>query len=98
MARTSVAHSGAPSRELRGLEIFHRGGIERIGRDLFIVPSCSRGEYLADLDAEACSCPDYRSRRKACKHVYAATLFRAWLRGTARRLAPMFAGESDEEP
>ena len=100
MARTSVAHSGAPSRELRGLAIFHRGGIERAGCDLFIVPGCSgaASEYLVDLDAEACNCPDYRSRRKACKHVYAATLFRAWLRGTARRLAPMFAGESDEEP
>jgi len=95
MARTSVAHSGASSRELRGLAIFHRGGIERAGCDLFIVPGCSGAvsEYLVDLEAETCSCPDYARRRKACKHVYAATLYRAWLRASARRVAPVFADD-----
>ncbi len=39
------------------------------------VPSCSSPcFYLVDLQAETCTCPDFRSRGKPCKHVFAAVI------------------------
>ena len=91
--RKSTVPPPPSSREERGLELYRRGGIELIARDLYMVPSSSRRrvEYLVDLDAEACECPDHRRTGGPCKHAYAALLYRSWLRRAARTIAPALA-------
>jgi hypothetical protein len=62
--------------------------IEHEGRGVYRVPSCS-GQgvtYAVDLAVfggeESCNCPD---RERPCKHLIAATIFRAKARTRARR-------------
>jgi SWIM zinc finger len=89
--------SGHPStREQRGLELYRRGGIERIARDLYLVPSRTkrRVEYLVDLERQGCDCRDHARTGGPCLHVYAAMLYRAHLRRAARIIAPVL--EADE--
>ncbi len=39
------------------------------------VPSCSGPRFYAvNLEEESCTCADFRNRRKACKHVFAAVI------------------------
>lgn len=40
------------------------------------VPSCNKVSrfYAVNLEEESCSCADFRNRRKACKHVFAAVI------------------------
>ncbi len=62
--------------------------IEHQGHGKYTVPSCSgEGSYEVDLkvftdEPESCSCPD---RERPCKHLVAATIFRAKARTRARR-------------
>jgi SWIM zinc finger len=86
------------TRESRGLELYRRGGIERIARDVYLVPSCSRrgADYLVDLAAESCECADHQRHGGPCKHAYAALLYRAWIRRAARTIAPALAVAGDE--
>jgi len=81
------------TRELRGLKLYrdHAGEIEHIGHGRYEVPSCSGGSYRVDLDIsgdeETCSCPDHaRHPELTCKHLAAATIFRAKARIAARRI------------
>ncbi len=57
-----------------GLVIATRGGIQRRGGDRFLVPSQSgQGHYLVTLGKTPfCTCDDFETRRKPCKHVHAA--------------------------
>ena len=77
------------TREGRGLELYRRGGIERIARDLYIVPSRTerRVEYFVDLERQSCECRDHARTGGPCKHVYAAMLYQAWIRRSARVVA-----------
>jgi len=79
----------ADTRAARGLELYRRGGIERISRDAFIVPSRTRRrvEYFVDLERETCECRDHARTGAPCLHTYAAMLYRAWLRRSARVVA-----------
>jgi hypothetical protein len=100
MAQDQSTAPGPPStRETRGLELYKRGGIERIARDLYIVPSRTRGrvEYLVDLEDQSCECEDYKRHGEPCLHAYAAMLYRAWIRRAARTIAPALvdAGAGD---
>ena len=88
------------TREARGLEIYRRGGIERIARDLYIVPSRTRRrvEYLVDLEHHGCQCVDHQKTGGPCLHVYAAMLYRAWIRRAARTIAPvLMPGDAADE-
>ena len=77
-------------RAMRGLALWGSplgAEIEHEGRGVYSVPSCSgQGTYTADLavfgEEESCNCPD---RARPCKHLVAATIFRAKARTAARR-------------
>jgi hypothetical protein len=86
----------APTRErvLRGLDLYREHGdeIEHEGHGVYTVPGCSGGSYTVDLvpfgGEESCSCPDYRRHKRtgtSCKHIVAATIYRAKGRAAARR-------------
>ncbi len=96
MATTDSTAPAPPStRESRGLELYRCGGIERIARDLYIVPSRTRRrvEYLVDLAAESCECADHKRHGGPCLHAYAAMLYRAWIRRAARSIAQVLMDE-----
>jgi uncharacterized Zn finger protein len=89
-----IAHPAPPTttRELRGLELYREHGdeITHEGHGVYTVPGCSGGTYTVDLaiggGEESCNCPDFERHKEPCKHVYAATTFRARARATARRV------------
>ncbi len=89
--RKSTVPPPPSTREARGLELYRRGGIERIARDLYIVPSRTRrgAEYLVDLERQSCDCRDHARTGGPCLHVYAALIYRAHLRRAARIIAPV---------
>jgi hypothetical protein len=93
----STATPHPTTREARGLALYLERGSEfvRVSRDTFLVPSCSRRrhDYLVDLAADTCECFDNRERGHHCKHLYAARLYRAWLRRAARTIAPVLMDE-----
>ena len=85
----STAPAPPSTREERALELYRRGGIERIARDIYMVPSRSRRrvEYDGDLALERCQCRDHRRSGGLCLHIYAATVYRAHLQAAARAVA-----------
>lgn len=98
--KESSASPAHPStREQRGLELYRRGGLERIARDLYIVPSRTRrrAEYLVDLAGETCECADHDRNGGPCLHAYAAMLYRAHLRRAARTIAPVLADDAGDD-
>jgi hypothetical protein len=99
MATTESSAPARPStREQRGLEVYRRGGIERIARDLYIVPSRTRWrvEYFVDLERQSCECRDHQRTGAACLHIYAAMLYQAWIRRSARVVATSGALDAGE--
>jgi SWIM zinc finger len=97
--KSSASPAHPSTREQRGLELYRRGGIERIARDLYIVPSRTRrgAEYLVDLAAAAprCECADHKRHGGPCLHAYAALIYRAHLRRAARVIAPVLADAAE---
>ncbi len=83
---TSSVPAPPPTRELRGIMLYRLRGdeITHEGRGVYLVPGCSGGSYTVDLAVfggeESCNCPD---RAPVCKHLVAATIYRA--KTTARR-------------
>ena len=72
------------TREHRALALYHEHGhkIERIGEDLFRVPSCTgRAAYTVRYggEGESCSCPDFEFGRgeRSCKHLLAVGIYHA---------------------
>ena len=63
---------GDKVRQRRGMAIAAMVRIKRITMG-FLVPSQSgKGNYTVSLEGtRCCSCPDYESRQKDCKHIYA---------------------------
>ncbi len=89
MIEQSLAQPAPPStRELRGLALYrdHHDEIKHTGHGRYEVPGCSGGRYEVNLaiagGTESCNCPD---RAPVCKHLIAATIFRAKSRAKARR-------------
>lgn len=66
------------AREERGRQIARSTQIKRVGRR-WAVPSqtCAAERYLVDVEASACTCPDYQ-RRGTCKHQHAVLFWIAW--------------------
>ena len=61
------------TREARGLQIALSSHITRL-ENLWIVPSQTGSKkYAVDLDNDppTCTCPDYETRRRECKHIFA---------------------------
>jgi hypothetical protein len=83
----------ATTREQRGLALYRsRGaGIIHEGRGVYSVPGRSGGSYTVNLsvftdEPETCSCPDHaRHPELTCKHLAAASIYRAKSRAKARR-------------
>lgn len=77
----SLAHPRTPTtREARGIALFREQGdeIQHVSGWRWRVPSCSGdAQYIVDLRAQSCQCPDYRRHGVACKHITAATIARA---------------------
>ncbi len=91
-AKEEQAYPPWKERALRGLALWGDPlgrQIEHIGHGVYSVPSCS-GQgvtYEVDLkvfadEPESCNCPD---TERPCKHLVAATIFRAKARTRARR-------------
>ena len=83
------------TRQSRAIELFQRGGFERLSRDVIIVENHkNRAEYTVDLAHLSCGCEDFNQHHHiegfCCKHILAAKMWRDWLRGMARDLAPYF--------
>ncbi len=81
------------TRELRGLALYrdYADEIAHEGRGVYTVPGCSGGTYTVNLAVfggeESCSCPDHRNHPEySCKHLVAATIYRAKTRMAARRV------------
>ncbi len=96
MTNRSLAQPAPPppatTRELRGLALYRSRGaeIEHIGHGVYRVPACGGGVYEVNLkvfadEPESCNCPDYQRHKQPCKHIYAASLYRAKSRAKARR-------------
>ncbi len=85
MSESSVAKT---TRIERGIALYRERGdeIERTTANTYSVPSCS-GEttYVVRLDRGTCECPDHaRHPELTCKHLSAATIKAAKLRGRRR--------------
>lgn len=67
------------AREQRGLELAAtRLSSFRLNGNLWSVPSATGDgtRYSVDIEAGRCSCPDFFTRGKPCKHIYAARIVR----------------------
>ena len=102
MATTSLAHVARPStREQRGIALYRERGdeIAPLGHGKYNVPGCTGGPYVVDLaplgGEESCSCPDH-AKGHTCKHLIAATIYRAKRLAAHRRRSssrPRFSPE-----
>lgn len=59
------------SRYDKGMELYKEGKVKVGANGLFKVS----GYYEADTERMTCTCPDYRTRKESCKHLFAAMLF-----------------------
>jgi len=90
--KTTAPSPHPPTRASRGVALFrdHGDEIEPRSHGRYVVPGCSGGSYTVDLAVfggeESCTCPDHRRHPEtACKHIHAATLYRARVRMAARK-------------
>ncbi len=86
------------TRELRGLTLYREHGeeITHERRGVYTVPGCTgRGTYTVNLAVfggeESCNCPD---RAAVCKHLIAATIYRAKTTARRRTTRPRFSPET----
>ena len=63
--------NGSRARSDKGMELYKQGKVVVSKNDLLKV----RGYYEADTGKMTCNCPDYKTRKEACKHLFAAMLF-----------------------
>ena len=71
------------TRELRGLKLFKEHGheIEHPYPGIYVVPGCAEGSYVVHLSPrERCECLDFERHHEPCKHIYAASIYRAKVR------------------
>ncbi|MGE5444548.1 MAG: hypothetical protein ACM3SR_08095 [Ignavibacteriales bacterium] len=59
------------SRHDKGMELYKSGRVSIGANGLFKVS----GYYECDTEKMSCTCPDYRTRKESCKHLFAAMLF-----------------------
>lgn len=63
--------NGSKSRYSKGLELYKSRKVSIGDKGLFKVS----GYYDVDTEKMTCTCPDYRTRKETCKHLYASMLF-----------------------
>jgi hypothetical protein len=63
--------NNSKSRYEKGMEIYKSGKVSINCDGLFKV--C--GYYEVDTDKMVCNCPDHRTRKQTCKHIFASMLF-----------------------
>ena len=67
-------------RELRGLAIVAKGGmVRKVDNDVYLVRGSEAGWWYRvswNGGGWTCVCEDYRTRKRACKHVYAVLFFK----------------------
>jgi hypothetical protein len=88
------------TRQDRGIRLFEEGAFERVSRHVWIVENPKRPEspaHTVDLEAGTCSdCPDHEYHKHIdgflCYHQIAVELYAAWIRKSARIIAPVFGG------
>ncbi len=88
------------TRQSRGVELFYEGAFERISSEVFIVEGpTSDGAYTVNLERMSCDCQDFEYHRHVdgfvCKHIIGTGLYAAWLRKSAKVIAPIFRHEED---
>ncbi len=74
----SEANASEQMRMVRGYAIISKGDIpRRIDNKTFSISSQNgNGEYIVKTDRKcSCTCPDYESRKKECKHIHAVRFF-----------------------
>src|SRR3989338_6510320 len=61
------------TREQRGQLIAQKYMIKRTDKGYEVPSQFNKGKYLVKVkyDISECNCPDYETRRKKCKHIYA---------------------------
>jgi SWIM zinc finger len=59
------------SRYEKGMRLYEEGKVKIRSNGLFKVS----GYYDTDPENMTCGCPDYKKRKEACKHLFAAMLF-----------------------
>ena len=72
-------------RQVRGRQIAALGRIKRNRLGWRVPSQANRGHYIVNLDDDHdpfCTCPDFETRHKPCKHIYAVEFM------TERRIAP----------
>lgn len=63
------------SRREKGLFLARSKGIKQISAGCWVVPSSTgAGAYAVNVTARTCTCPDFETRRKPCKHLLAVEL------------------------
>ncbi|MGE5443983.1 MAG: hypothetical protein ACM3SR_05185, partial [Ignavibacteriales bacterium] len=59
------------SRHDKGMELYKAGRVSINSNGLFKVS----GYYDVDTERMTCTCPDYKTRKETCKHLFADMLF-----------------------
>lgn len=79
MIGTTTTEAANPRRE-RGLALYRsrHAQIRHVVGDKYVVPSAtSDADYIVDVEARRCSCPDHQERLTRCKHLWAVSYFRS---------------------
>lgn len=63
--------NSSKSRYEKGMELYKQGKVSIGSNGLFTVS----GFYEVDIEKMQCGCPDYTTRKQACKHIFACLLF-----------------------
>ena len=76
LTRTALGPSdpddGDVGRQLRGMAIAARVGIQKNPVGYKIPSQSGSGSYVVNIDGEPfCTCPDFERRQQPCKHIYA---------------------------
>lgn len=67
----STTLKDSKSRYEKGKELYKEGKVRVGSNGLFKVSSY----YEADTEKMTCTCPDYKTSKEACKHLFASMLF-----------------------
>lgn len=86
----TITVSTADKRSLKALEVLATAerwqkGRTKEGRSFWAIPSETQPGLLHMTDTRECTCPDHRQRGIACKHILAARLRVAQLKGRTDR-------------
>ncbi len=84
LAQSALLPKATRERVMRGVALFRERGEEITPKPNggLSVPGSNGRSYRVSLAGDGrCGCLDYLKRRRPCKHVYAATIYRAKSRG-----------------